>query len=91
MDAVRIEERGPVLEVTLDRPKANAIDGPASRAMGEIFVEFRDNPVYRVAILTGAGDRFFCAGWDLKQTAEAGQFDLTSVPAGSAACRNCRT
>ncbi len=54
MDAVRVEERGYVLEVTLDKPKANAIDGPTSRAMSEIFVEFRDNPKYRVAILTGA-------------------------------------
>ncbi|MSO27057.1 MAG: crotonobetainyl-CoA hydratase [Candidatus Nanopelagicales bacterium] len=75
MDTVRVEERGHVLEVTLDKPKANAIDGPTSRAMSKIFVEFRDNPKYRVAILTGAGERFFCAGWDLKEISDRGEPD----------------
>jgi crotonobetainyl-CoA hydratase len=55
-----------VLEVTLDRPKANAIDLATSRAMGEVFAGFRDDPDLRVAILRTAGDKFFCAGWDLK-------------------------
>lgn len=75
MDTVRVEERGHVLEVTLDKPKANAIDGPTSRAMSKIFVEFRDNPKYRVAILTAAGERFFCAGWDLKEISDRGEPD----------------
>lgn len=75
MEAVRVVERGPVLEVTIDRPKANAIDGPTCRAMSEIFVAFRDDPKYRVAILTGAGDRFFCAGWDLKEISDRGEPD----------------
>ncbi len=59
-----------VLEVTLDRPKANAIDLPTSRLMGEVFASFRDDPDLRVAIVRTAGDRFFCAGWDLKAAAE---------------------
>ena len=59
-----------VLEVTLDRPKANAIDLPTSRAMGEVFASFRDDPDLRVAIVRTAGDKFFCAGWDLKAAAE---------------------
>ena len=58
-----------ILEVTLDRPKANAIDLATSRRMGETFKAFRDDPALRVAIVTGAGDRFFCAGWDLKAAA----------------------
>jgi len=58
-----------VLEVTLDRPKANAIDLATSRAMGEVFAGFRDDPDLRVAILRTAGDKFFCAGWDLKAAA----------------------
>src|SRR5262245_33338020 len=66
---IRTERRGPVLEVTIDRPKANAIDAPTSRIMGEIFAGFRDDPELRVAILTGAGDKFFCPGWDLKAAA----------------------
>jgi crotonobetainyl-CoA hydratase len=82
MSNVHIEARGHVLEVTLDKPKANAIDGPTSRAMSEIFVEFRDDPDYRVAILTAAGDRFFCAGWDLKESAGAGEFDTNFGPGG---------
>lgn len=70
-----VEERGSVLEVTLDRPKANAIDGPTCRAMSEIFVKFRDDPRYRVAILTGAGEKFFSAGWDLKEISDRGEPD----------------
>src|SRR6056297_796938 len=66
---IRIERRGAVLEVTLDRPKANAIDFATSRIMGEVFTEFRDDPDLRVAILTGAGGKFFCPGWDLKAAA----------------------
>ncbi|MCR9069838.1 MAG: carnitinyl-CoA dehydratase [Rhodobacteraceae bacterium] len=67
---IRTERRGAVLEVTLDRPKANAIDAPTSRIMGEVFTEFRDDPTLRVAVLTGAGEKFFCPGWDLKAAAE---------------------
>jgi crotonobetainyl-CoA hydratase len=58
-----------VLEVTLDRPKANAIDFATSRIMGDIFTDFRDDPELRVALLTGAGEKFFCPGWDLKAAA----------------------
>jgi len=66
---IRTTRRGAVLEVTLDRPKANAIDAPTSRIMGEVFMAFRDDPELRVAILTGAGEKFFCPGWDLKAAA----------------------
>ena len=74
-EAVRVERNGAVLEVVLDRPKANAIDGPTSRRMGEVFAAFRDDPELRVALLTAAGDRFFSAGWDLKAIAEDGEPD----------------
>ncbi|SCM68168.1 carnitinyl-CoA dehydratase [Donghicola eburneus] len=66
---VLTERRGAVLEVTLNRPKANAIDMATSRELGEIFTEFRDDPDLRVAIITGAGEKFFCPGWDLKAAA----------------------
>lgn len=69
-EAVHTVRRGAVLEVTLDRPKANAIDAATSRRMGEVFAGFRDDPELRVAIVTGGGDRFFSAGWDLKAAAE---------------------
>ncbi len=72
---VRTERRGHVLEVTLDRPKANAIDLATSRVMGEVFTAFRDDPELRVAIVTGAGDKFFCPGWDLKAAADGDAVD----------------
>ena len=68
-DPLHIERRGGVLEVTLDRPKANAIDAATSRLMGDVFADFRDDPDLRVAIVTAAGERFFSAGWDLKAAA----------------------
>ena len=68
-DVVRTRREGPVIEVTLDRPKANAIDLATSRVMGATFKAFRDDPDLRAAIVTGGGDRFFSAGWDLKAAA----------------------
>ena len=65
-DPIKTQTDGAILTVTLDRPKANAIDLQTSRRMGEVFAAFRDNPDLRVAILTGGGDKFFCPGWDLK-------------------------
>lgn len=65
-----VVRRGPVLEVRIARGKANAIDAATSRIMGNVFAGFRDDPVLRVAILTGSGDKFFCPGWDLKAAAE---------------------
>ena len=72
---VKTEQRGHVLEVTLDRPKANAIDLTTSRIMGEVFKNFRDDPELRVAIITGAGEKFFCPGWDLKAAADGDAVD----------------
>jgi crotonobetainyl-CoA hydratase len=68
-NVIRCRREGGILEVILDRPKANAIDLATSRLMGETFKAFRDNPELRVAILTTAGDKFFSAGWDLKAAA----------------------
>jgi crotonobetainyl-CoA hydratase len=67
---VRVTRDGAVLEVVLDRPKANAIDAATSRVMGDVFADFRDDPELRVAIITGAGEKFFSAGWDLKVAAQ---------------------
>jgi len=54
-----------ILEVIIDRPKANAIDAATSRELSAIFASFMTDDSLRVAILTGAGERFFSAGWDL--------------------------
>jgi crotonobetainyl-CoA hydratase len=68
---LRITRNGTVFELVLDRPKANAIDAEISKQMGKAFAGFRDDPDLRVAIVTGGGEKFFSAGWDLK-TAAAG-------------------
>tara|TARA_Y100001934_G_scaffold283751_1_gene406322 strand:- start:4155 stop:4937 length:783 start_codon:yes stop_codon:yes gene_type:complete len=69
-DVIKTRREGGILEVTLDRPKANAIDARTSQAMGEVFKSFRNDPEQRVAIITGGGEKFFCAGWDLKAAAD---------------------
>ena len=66
---------GGVLVVVLDRPKANAIDAATSRELGSVFAEFRDDPSLRVAVFTGAGERFFSAGWDLGAAAAGEEFE----------------
>nr|WP_170510724.1 carnitinyl-CoA dehydratase [Ruegeria arenilitoris] len=75
MNPIKTYRDGAILQVTLDRPKANAIDLATSRVMGEVFRDFRDDPDLRVAILTGGGKKFFCPGWDLKAAAEGDAVD----------------
>ena len=72
---IHVEKRLSILEVTLNRPKANAIDVATSRQMGEVFAAFRDDPELRVAVITGAGEKFFCPGWDLKAAADGEAVD----------------
>src|SRR5450631_111440 len=68
-DGVRTERNGAILEVTLDRPKANAIDLAMSRRLNAIWTEFSADASLRVGIVTGAGEKFFSPGWDLKNAA----------------------
>lgn len=74
-DPIRTRRENGILEVTIDRPKANAIDLATSRIMGEIFASFRDDDTLRVAIITGTGPKFFCPGWDLKAAAAGDAVD----------------
>ena len=75
MNPIKTHREGAILQVTLDRPKANAIDLVTSRIMGKVFADFRDDPELRVAIITGAGEKFFCPGWDLKAAADGDEVD----------------
>lgn len=77
MSSAEVKARidGGILEVIIDRPKANAIDRATSQAMGKLFSEFRDNRDLRVAIVTGGGEKFFSAGWDLKAAAGGEEVD----------------
>jgi enoyl-CoA hydratase/carnithine racemase len=61
---------GPILEVTIDRPEVrNALYGPAHAELHRVWDAYAADPALQVAILTGAGERAFCAGNDLKATA----------------------
>jgi len=81
-EIVRTVCDGPVFEVVLDRPKANAIDAATSRQLGAAFTRFRDDPELRVAIISGAGKKFFSAGWDLIASAAGEPGDADYGPGG---------
>jgi enoyl-CoA hydratase/carnithine racemase len=67
----RYEKRGHVAYITMNRPEVlNAQDAALNREMNEIVDDFVNDPELYVAILTGAGDRGFCAGADLKAVAD---------------------
>ncbi len=83
-ESLHLNRHGHILEIILDRPVANAIDAKTSFAMGEVFLNFRDDPELRVAIITGAGQKFFSAGWDLKAAAEGEAPDADFGPGGFA-------
>ena len=72
-EAFEVQQRGSVLEVTLCRGKANTITAEDSRQLNFVWEGFRDHPNQRFAILTGRGEKFFSAGWDLKNVAETGE------------------
>ena len=72
-EAFELKEQGHVLEVTLCRGKANTITAEDSRELNRMWESFRDHEAQRFAILTGKGEKFFCAGWDLKNVAESGE------------------
>lgn len=70
MTGFRVELHGHTAVVTIDRPKANAIDAATSKAMGDAFAELDNDAGVRAIILTGAGPKFFSAGWDLSADEE---------------------
>ena len=69
-DGLHTTIEGRVMILTMDRPKANAINSGLSKALGHAFIRYRDDPALRCAIVTAAGEKFFSAGWDLKAAAE---------------------
>jgi enoyl-CoA hydratase/carnithine racemase len=65
---LRFETKGPVAVLTLDRPEAmNALNPALHDALVGAWERFRDDEALRVAVLTGAGEKAFCAGADLKE------------------------
>ena len=67
-DRVRYEKRGPVAHVTIDRPAVlNALDRATHAELGRVWDDYERDDALRVAVLTGAGDRAFSVGQDLKE------------------------
>jgi crotonobetainyl-CoA hydratase len=83
MSAVTTRREGQVLIITLDRPKANAIDVATSMELYAAFKQLDDDPGLRVGIITGTG-RFFSAGWDLNAANEGEAVDAVHSPGGFA-------
>ena len=83
MRAVTLELRGDVLVITLDRPKANAIDVATSMELYAAFKTLDADPALRVGIIIGTG-RFISAGWDLGAANEGEAVDAVHSPGGFA-------
>src|SRR6185503_19183145 len=79
--SVLLEKRANgVAVVTINRPQAlNALDVPAKERLGEIWQEIADDGEVRVAILTGAGEKAFCAGSDIKEINRTGSMATTET------------
>lgn len=83
MSAVKLESRDDILIITLDRPKANAIDVATSLELYAAFKALNDDPALRVGVITGTG-RFFSAGWDLGAANDGEAVDADHGPGGFA-------
>ena len=79
--SVLLEKRANgVAVVTLNRPQVlNALDIPAKERLGAIWQDISDDPRVRVAVLTGAGDKAFCAGSDIKEINRTGRMVTTET------------
>src|SRR4051795_2485399 len=79
--SVLLEKRASgVAVVIIDRPQVmNALDVPAKERLGEIWQEIANDPQVRVAILTGAGEKAFCVGSDIKEIARTGSMASTAT------------
>ncbi len=75
------EVRGPLAIITINRPESrNAINLAVRVGLREAFERFDDDPALRVAILTGAGDKAFCSGMDLKEAVDGGALAKPQLP-----------
>lgn len=82
-EVVRTEVRDGILTITLDRPKANAIDVATSQLLYAAFDWLQRDDTLHVAIITGTG-RFFSAGWDLNAASDGEAIDVVHSPGGFA-------
>ena len=67
MTAALTERRGNVLVITINRPEArNAVNGAVSTGVGDALEQAQNDDEVRAVVITGTGDKSFCAGADLK-------------------------
>jgi enoyl-CoA hydratase len=72
-DAILFELQGPVALITINRPESrNAINSEVRAGLFAAWKRFEEDPSAKVAILTGSGDKAFCAGMDLKEASATG-------------------
>ena len=80
-DEVMYEVRGPIAIITINRPESrNAINLAVRVGLRDAFQRFDDDPALRVAILTGAGDKAFSSGMDLKEAVDGGALAPPQLP-----------
>lgn len=78
---VLYEKKGQIAYLTMNRPeRMNALGADISRGLHEGVTDFRNDPDSRVLIITGSGERAFCAGGDLKEMAERSRSGEPSIP-----------
>lgn len=83
-----VEKEGHLTIITMNRPESlNAVHPPASKEMEKIFDEFESDPEQWVSIITGAGDRAFSAGNDLKYQASGGDMSMPATGFGGITSR----
>ncbi len=73
VEGLRVEQRGPVVEVTLDRPeRRNALTPDVISALMQLLTAARGDRQLRAVLLTGAGEKAFCAGFDIEMIESVG-------------------
>ena len=80
-DEISLARSNGILTITLNRPKANAINVATSKALYAAFTQLQDDPSLRVGIIIGTG-RFFSAGWDLQSAVDGEAIDAHHGPGG---------
>jgi crotonobetainyl-CoA hydratase len=78
--AILVDCAGPIMTITINRPEVlNALDPSSHRQLSEAFDRYAADDELRVAIITGAGNKVFCVGSDLKVRAEMGGDDMPAT------------
>src|ERR1700756_5888755 len=80
---LRTSVNGRVAEVVIDRPPANALARRTYRELKVVFDGFRHRDDISAVILTGAGDRVFCGGRDIKELQDARSQPATAAGGGA--------